>query len=218
MTQNAAARLFFNESKRAHVTLCLSLRLRLSSFSRLWCLSTGQPQALHPPTSTLSYKSTCTPGACEVSEGHFMVPSQRGKKSLSLLLAGETIFPTLSRQPNLWQISRNRWKLISSVSTSLHLAGKKKSMLLLFHYICSHYSLIPLCSTLYYSELLYCCHFSCLLPLKINPLLYFLICKSCWIKASAKWINLNGMTWGRVSVDSSFIFGVNYPFKSSFQT
>lgn len=101
MTQNAAARLFFNESKRAHVTLCLSLRLRLSSFSRLWCLSTGQPQALHPPTSTLSYKSTCTPGACEVSEGHFMVPSQRGKKSLSLLLAGETIFPTLSRQPNL---------------------------------------------------------------------------------------------------------------------
>ncbi len=59
MIQNAAARLVFNEHKRAHVTPlhlslspCTGSRLQLVSSSRHWCLHIKQPQAQHPPTST----------------------------------------------------------------------------------------------------------------------------------------------------------------------
>ncbi len=53
MIQNAAARLVFNEPKRAHVTpLFVSLH---------WCLHIERPQAQHLPTSTHYYESTSPP-------------------------------------------------------------------------------------------------------------------------------------------------------------
>ncbi len=65
MIQNAAARLVFNEPKRAHVTplfvslhlslsRCTGYRLQLASGSKHWCLHIQQPQAQHPLTSTQS--------------------------------------------------------------------------------------------------------------------------------------------------------------------
>ncbi len=65
MIQNAAARLVFNEPKRAHVIplfvslhwLPVAARIQFKTLM----LAFRQPQAQHPPTSTQYYKSTSPP-------------------------------------------------------------------------------------------------------------------------------------------------------------
>ncbi len=61
MIQNAVARLVFSKSwspkePMLHLSLssCTGYRLRLASSSRHWCLHIEQPQAQHPPTSTIT--------------------------------------------------------------------------------------------------------------------------------------------------------------------
>ncbi len=61
MIQNVAARLVFNEPKRAHVTpLFVSLHW-LPVAARIQFLHIEQPQAQHPPTSTHYYEFTSPP-------------------------------------------------------------------------------------------------------------------------------------------------------------
>ncbi len=78
--QNAAARLVFNEPKRAHVTplfylLALATCCSHASSSRHWCLHIEQPQSQHPPTSTHYYKSTSSRSLRSASERRLVVPS-----------------------------------------------------------------------------------------------------------------------------------------------
>ncbi len=64
---------------------CTGYQLQLASSSRHWCLHIEQPQAQHPRTSTHYYKSTSPPEVWDllVSDASWLVPSQRGSKSLS---------------------------------------------------------------------------------------------------------------------------------------
>ncbi len=97
MIQNAAARLVFNEPKRAHVTP-LFLQLQIASSSRHWCLHIEQPQAQHPPTSTHYYESTFPPEVWDllVSDAwwchHRESQNHSPEHSRSLFLAGGMIF------------------------------------------------------------------------------------------------------------------------------
>lgn len=120
-------------------SLYAGFRLWLASISRLWLQDSHRLCTLLPP---LSYKSTCTPGACEVSEGHFVVPSQKGTGTALLVEWSSQPYPDSRISDKVQETDENSFFL-----WALHciLQGK-------FHYICSHYSLIPLCSTLHYSE------------------------------------------------------------------
>ncbi len=131
MIQNAAARLVFNESKRAHVTPLLSpctgyqLQIELSS-SKHWCLHIEQPQAQHPPTSTHYYEFTSPPEVWDllVSDAswyhHREAQNHSPEHSRSPFLAGGMIFPPPSGMLDPCQSSSNNWKLISFDTTWLH--------------------------------------------------------------------------------------------------
>ncbi len=132
MIQNAAARLVFNEPKRAHDTpLFISWKMASSCSSYPVqdtdaCIYIEQPQAQHPPTSTHYYESTSPPEVWDplVSDAswyhHREAQNHSPEHSLSPFLAGGMIFPPPSGMLDPCQSSSNNWKLISFNTTWLH--------------------------------------------------------------------------------------------------
>ncbi len=151
-----------------------SYQLQLTSSSRHWCLYIEQPQAQHSPTSTHYYESTSPPEVWDllVSDAswyhHREAQNHSPEHSLSPFLAGRMIFPPLSGMLDPCQSSSNNWKLIS-FSPSL-------ASLYLFEQ-CLRRGVMRTSS--------FC------LPLQDESLYVFPNCKSLWIKASAKWLNVN---------------------------
>ncbi len=146
MIQNAAARLVFNEPKRAHVTsLFVSLH---------WCLHIEQPQAQHPPTSTHYYESTSPPEVWDllVSDAswchHREAQNHSPEHSLSPFLAGNDL-PTPSGMLDPCQSSSNTEN--SSLSTLLDYI-KKKNELSLFQNLHLLLSFSPSLASLYLFE------------------------------------------------------------------
>ncbi len=135
MIQNAAARLVFNEPKRAHVTpLFISLhwlpvvaRIKFKTLMLAYRTTTGSA----PPTSTHYYESTSPPEVWDllVSDAswyhHREAQNHSPEHSRSPFLAGGMIFPPLSGMLDPCQSSSNNWKLISFNTTWLHPKLKK---------------------------------------------------------------------------------------------
>ncbi len=130
MIQNVAARLVFNEPKRAHVTplfvslhwLPVAARIQFKTL-----MLVEQPQAQHPPTSTHYYESTTSPPEVWdllVSDAswyhHREAQNHSPEHSLSPFLTGGMIFPPPSGLLDPYQSSSNNWKLISFNTTWLH--------------------------------------------------------------------------------------------------
>ncbi len=184
-----------------HLSLspCTGYQLQLASSSRHWCLHIEQPQAQHPPTSTHYYEFTSPPEVWDllVSDAlwyhHREAQNHSPEHSLSPFLAGGMNFPSPSGLLNPWQFSSDTWKLISSVITWLLLKKKKKPSLSFLNFalfLLTSHCLARICS----EQCLYICikSTSCVcLPLYNVSLIVFLNCKSLWIKASTKWINVN---------------------------
>ncbi len=111
----------------------------------------------------------------------------------SLFLFGGMNFPPPSGMLDPWSFSSDTWKLISFFITWLHLKKKTKTSLSFLNF-----ALFPLTShylaRIFSEQCLEMCitstSFVCL-PLYIVSVIVFLNCKSLWIKASAKWINVN---------------------------
>ncbi len=172
---------------------CTGYQLQLASSSRHWCLHTERPQAQHPPTSTHYYESTSPPEVWDllVSDAlwyhHREAQNHSPEHSRSPFLDGGIIFPPLSGMLHPCQSSSNNWKLISFGTTWLHPKKKKKSSLTL--------SFSPSLASSYLFEqwlrLGVTSTSSVWLPLQDESLYVFPNCKSLWIKASAKWLNVN---------------------------
>ncbi len=127
--QNAAARLVFNEPKRAHVTpLFISLhwqpvaaRIQFKTLMLACRTTTGSA-----PTYFHYYESTSPPEVWDllVSDAswyhHREAQNHSPEHSLSPFLAGGMIFPPPSGTLDPCQSSSNNWKLISFNSTWLH--------------------------------------------------------------------------------------------------
>ncbi len=169
---------------------CTGYQWQLASSSRHWCLHTERPQAQHHPTSTHYYESTSPP---EVSDAlwyhHREAQNHSPEHSRSPFLDGGMIFPPLSGILDPCQSSSNNWKLISFGTTWLHpklVLKKKKTFPLSFS---------PSLASLYLFEqwlrLGVMSTSSVWLPLQDESLYVFPNCKSLWIKASAKWLNVN---------------------------
>ncbi len=148
MIQNEAARLVFNELKRAHVTSLspctgyqLQEELQLASNSRHWCLHIKQPQAQHPPNSTHYYESKSPPEVRDllVSDTfwfHLRKPQNHSPEhSRSPFLAGGMIFPSPSGLLDPCQSSSNNWKLISFNTTWLHPKLKTKICIFIYSFL-----------------------------------------------------------------------------------
>ncbi len=175
---------------------CTGYQWQLASSSRHWCLHTERPQAQHPPTSTHYYESTSPPEVWDllVSDAlwyhHREAQNHSPEHSHSPFLDGGIIFPPLSGMLDPCQSSSNNWKLISFSTTWLHpklvLKKKKKPFPLSFS---------PSLASLYLFEqwlrLGVTSTSSVWLPLQDESLYVFPNCKSLWIKASAKWLNVN---------------------------
>ncbi len=105
MIQNAAARLVFNEPKRA----------RYTSSSRHWCLHIEQPQSLHPPTFTHYYESTSPPEVWNllVSDAswyhHREAQNHSPEHSRSPFLTGRTILALLIRNADSLTIFKQHY-------------------------------------------------------------------------------------------------------------
>ncbi len=169
MIQNAAARLVFCEPKRAHVTpLFISLH---------W----------FPVAARIKFKTLM----CHHREAQNPSP----ERFHSPFLAGGLNFPPSSGMLDPWQFSSNTWKLISSVITWLHLKKKKinKHLLPFLNFALfslNSHRLARICSEQCLDICITSTPFVCL-PVYNVLLIVFLNCKSLWIKASAKWINVN---------------------------
>ncbi len=132
MIQNAAARLVFNEPKRAHVTplfvslhwLPVAARIQFKTLMLAYRTITGSA-----PTYFHSLLRIYTPSRSlrSASECRFMVPSQRGSKSLSRTFS----FTVPGRWNDLPTPIRNAGSLSttenSSLSTLLDYIKKKKT-------------------------------------------------------------------------------------------
>ncbi len=150
--------------------------------------------AQHPPTSTHYYESTSPPEVWDplVSDAswyhHREAQNHSPEHSHSPFLAGGMIFPPLSGMLDPCQSSSNNWKLISFDTTWLHPKLKKKKKL-------SFSLFIPSLASLYLFEqcrrLGVTSTYSVWLPLQDESIYVFPNCKSLWIKASAKWLNVN---------------------------
>ncbi len=174
---------------------CTGYQWQLASSSRHWCLHTERPQAQHHPTSTHYYESTSPPEVWDLLVSDALWYHRREAQnhspehSRSPFLAGGIIFPPLSGMLDPCQSSSNNWKLISFGTTWLHpklVLKKKKSFPLSFS---------PSLASLYLFEqwlrLGVTSTSSVWLPLQDESLYVFPNCKSLWIKASAKWLNVN---------------------------
>ncbi len=131
---------------------------------------------------------------CDSSHSSMTLCHHRGAQnhspehSRSPFLAGGMIFPPGMLDP--CQSSRNNWKLISFNTTWLH--HKKK----IFSLFCIFLSLLPLLACTYLNNawdlVLWALPLSvCLFKINrfVSP-----NCKSLWIKASAKWLNVNSVS------------------------
>ncbi len=180
---------------------CTGYQWQLASSSRHWCLHTERPQAQHPPTSTHYYESTSPPEVWDllVSDAlwyhHREAQNHSPEHSHSPFLDGGIIFPPLSGMLDPCQFSSNNWKLISFGTTWLlpklvlkktKKKKKKKPFPLSFS---------PSLASLYLFEqwlrLGVTSTSSVWLPLQDESLYVLPNCKSLWIKASAKWLNVN---------------------------
>ncbi len=208
MIQNAAVWLIFNKPKRAHVTplfislhwLPVAARIKFKTLMLAYKTTTGSAPTyfnsllrIYIPSRSLRY----------ASERRLVVPSQRGSKSLSRTFS-ITIPgwwndpPTPIRNAGFLSIlsiwipvnQSNNWKLISFDTTWLHpkLKNKQKKTL-------SFSLFIPSLVSLYLFEqwlrLGVTSTSSVWLPLQDESIYVFPSCKSLWIKASAKWLNVN---------------------------
>ncbi len=194
-----------------HLSLCpcTGYQLQLASSSRHWCLHIEQPQAQHPPTSTHYYESTSPPEAPSyfhsllriyiasrslrsASERRLVVPSQRGSKSLSRTFSftvpdcwNNLSPPPPPPHPDRWiPVNLQATTENSSLSTLLDYLKKKKSLSF-------SPSLVSLCLFEQCLRLGVIATSSVCLPLQDESLYVFPNCKSLWIKASAKWLNVN---------------------------
>ncbi len=183
---------------------CTGYQWQLASSSRHWCLHTERPQAQHYFHSLLRIYIPSR-SLRSASERRLVVPSQRGSKSLSRTFSF-TIhgwwnnLPTPIRNAGSLSIFKQTTE-DSSLSTlldfilNLFLKKKKKTFPLSFS---------PSLASLYLFEqwlrLGVTSTSSVWLPLQDESLYVFPNCKSLWIKASAKWLNVN------VNVSSRFFF------------
>ncbi len=106
--------------------------------------------------------------------------------SLSPFLAGGMIFPPPSGMLDPCQSSSNNLKLISFDTTWLHLKLEKKTFSLSFSPFLASLYLFEQCLRLGVMSTSSVC-----LPLQDESLYVFPNCKSLWIKASEKWLNVN---------------------------
>ncbi len=177
---------------------CTGSWLQLASSSRHWCLHIKQPQAQHPPTSTHNLHPLKKPEICERAFASWYHDREAQNPSPerfhSPFLTGGINSPPPIRNTNPWPFSSDTWKLISSIITWLHLIFFLKYPSLSF----LNFVLFPLTShclaRICFEQCLDICitSTSCVcLPLYNVSLIVFLNCKSLWIKASAKWINVN---------------------------
>ncbi len=187
----------------SHLSLspCTGSRLQLASSSRHWCLHLEQPQAQHPPTSTPLWQSTylCRVWDLWVSDAswchHREAQNHSPERFHSPFLAGGINFPPPSGILSPWQFSSDTWKLISSIITWLRLkkkakVKKKRSAFLTFAlFPLTSHCLARICSEQWLEICITITSCVCL-PLYNVSLIVFLNCKSLWIKASAKWINV----------------------------
>ncbi len=120
----------------------------------------------------------------------------------SPFLAGGMIFPPPSGMLNPWQFSSDPWKLISSIITWLILKKKKKtslSFLTIALFPLTSHCLARICSEQSLDICITSTSYFCL-PLYNVSLIVFLNCKSLWIKAAAKWINVNVNNQTKVAI------------------
>ncbi len=144
MIQNAAARLVFNEPKRAHVTplfvslhwLPVAARIQFKTLMLAYRTTTGSAPTYFHSLLRIYIPSWSLRSA---SERRLVVPSQRDQNhspehSRSPFLAGGMIFPPSSGPLDPCQSSSNDWKLISFNTTWLHPKQTKKNVVFLFIY------------------------------------------------------------------------------------
>ncbi len=157
MIQNAAARLVFNEPKRAHVTplfvslhwLPVAARIRFKTLMLAYKTTTGSAPTYFHSLLRIYITSRSLRSA---SERRLVVPSQRGSKSLSRTFSftipgcwngsPPPIHPECWIPVNLQATTEN-----SSLWTLLHFILKKKNIIALFQNL--HLSLLPLLACTY---------------------------------------------------------------------
>ncbi len=167
-------------------------QLQLSSSSRHRCLHIEQPQAQHPPTSTHYYESTSPPEVWDLLVNdaswyhHREAQNHSPEHSIHHTLLVEWSPPP---HPERWiPVNLQATTENSSLSTLLDFIHKLKKM-----YFSLSFS--PSLASLYLFE--QCLRLgvrgtsSVCLPLQDDSLYVFSNWKSLWIKASAKWINVN---------------------------
>ncbi len=164
-------------------------RLQLAPSSRHWCLHIEQAQ--HPPTSTHWWQSTSPPEVWDLQVSNASWYHHREAQNHfpecfhSLFLAAGMNFPPSSRVPDQFQATPENSSLPSSLDFCFFFIIK-------IHF-CS-LSLASPCLASFCSEQCLKCFITCTscdcLPLYNVSLIVFLNCKSLWIKASAKWINV----------------------------
>ncbi len=152
-------------------------------------------------------QSTSPPEVCPAGERRLVVLSQRGTKSLSRTFSFTVPgwwneIPPPSGMLNPWQFSSDTWTPPSTVITWLCLKKKKPSLSFLN---CALFPLPSHCLSRMCSEqCLDICitSTSCVcVPLYNVLLIVFLNCKSLWIKASAKLINVKQEVSNSFQVD-----------------
>ncbi len=188
MIQNASARLVFNEPKRAHVTplfislhwLPVAARIKFKTLMLAYRTTTGSAPSYFHSLLRIYIPSRSLRSA---SERRLVVPSQRGSKSLS-----RTFSFTI---PGWW----NNPPTPVRNAGSLSIFKQQLKTHLFRHYLTFPLSFSPSLASLYLVEqwmrLGVTSTSSVWLPLQDESLYVFPNCKSLWIKASAKWLNVN---------------------------
>ncbi len=196
MIQNAATRLVCSEPKRAHVTplfislhwLPVAARIKFKTLMLAYRTTTGSAPAYFHSLMTIYIPFRSLRSA---SERRLVVPSQRGSKSLSRMFSFTVPgwwneLPTPIRNAGSLTIFKRHLKT--------HLLKLKKTPSLPFlnfaHFSLNSHRLARICSEHCLEICITSTSFVCL-PLYNVLLIVFLNCKSLWIKASAKWINVN---------------------------
>ncbi len=150
MIQNAAARLVFNEPKRAHVTplfislhwLPVAARIKFKTLMLAYRTATGSAPTYFHSLMTIYIPSR---SLRSVSERRLMVPSQRGSKSLSRIFSFTLVHPSYP-YPECWiPVNLQATTEKSSLSTLLDFILKKKEKK-------SYFLFIPSLASLYLFE------------------------------------------------------------------
>ncbi len=145
MIQNAAARLVFNEPKRAHVTplfvslhwLPVAARIQFKTLMLAYRTTPGSAPTYFHSLLRIYIPSRSLRSA---SERRLVVPSQRGSKSLSRTFSFTVPgwwndLPTPIRNAGSLSISSNNWKLISFNSTWKNKYKSSKIFIFLFIFL-----------------------------------------------------------------------------------